>query len=156
MLKVGQVAFIPYQLQGSSNVSQVLGRLNKIITGWSRKGKWRDIQLILSSIFTEGNLSTQLTWCGLRGRAASDPASCRLLPSGAASGGACPSTHGWWNVDGATASVQTCGLGCGNGGRVLHSILAKSQSPHSPGGFHCTMAQAMKLRKLRFAKSVKK
>ena len=29
--------------------------------------------------------------------------------------------------------VQTCGLGCGSGGRVLHSILAKSQSPHSPG-----------------------
>ena len=28
--------------------------------------------------------------------------------------------------------VQTCGLGCGSGGRVLHSILAKSQSPHSP------------------------
>ena len=27
---------------------------------------------------------------------------------------------------------QTCGLGCGTGGRVLHSMFAKSQSPHSP------------------------
>ena len=34
---------------------------------------------------------------------------------------------------GVTSGVQTCGLGCGSGGRVLHSMLAKSQSPHSPG-----------------------
>ena len=27
---------------------------------------------------------------------------------------------------------RTCGLGCGTGGRVLHSMFAKSQSPHSP------------------------
>ena len=67
-----------------------------------------------------------------------------MLLGGGTSGGACASTDGGGGdgddgVDGVNSEsvdgVQTCGLGCGSGGRVLHSILAKSQSPHSPGAF---------------------
>ena len=65
-----------------------------------------------------------------------------MLTGEPTSGGACAGTadagynDGGDNVGvgcGVTSGVQTCGLGCGSGGRVLHSMLAKSQSPHSPG-----------------------